>query len=70
MLPERVFRPRETRDGGVVLIPMLTICRKTAMRLFCGRKKGFDHDGSAMVRGGRMQPDADGDGDLGYMLPY
>ena len=41
LLPEGVFRPRGTRDGGVVLIPTLIVHRKTAMRLFCGGKKGL-----------------------------
>ena len=50
VLPRGVFHPRGTRDGGVALIPMLTIRKKTAICLFCGRKKGFNHDGSAMVR--------------------
>ena len=39
VLPRGVFRPRGTRDGGVVLIPTLTVRKKTAMHLFCGGKK-------------------------------
>ena len=60
VLPRGVFRPRGTRDGGVVLIPTLTVRKKTAMHLFCGGKKGFDHDGSAMVRRCRKRIDANG----------
>jgi hypothetical protein len=60
VLQEGVFCPRETRDGGVVLVPSVIVCRKTAMRLFCGGKKGFNHDGAAMVWGCQMRLDADG----------
>jgi hypothetical protein len=35
-----VFRQRMTRVVGVVIIPTLTACRKLAMRLFFGGKKG------------------------------
>ncbi len=48
-----VFRRRMTRVVGVVLIPMLTPCRKLAMRLFCGGKKGVDHGKIDTVRGCR-----------------
>jgi hypothetical protein len=44
------FRRRVMRVVGGVLIPMLTICRKRAMRLFCGGKKGIDHGEIDMVR--------------------
>jgi hypothetical protein len=46
-----VFRLRMTRVVGVVLIPMLTACRKLAMCLFCGGKKGVDHGKIDTVRG-------------------
>ena len=42
------FRWREIRGVGVaIVVPMLTVCRKLAMRLFCGGKKwstmGYHH---------------------------
>ncbi len=46
-------RLRRTTDGGDVLVPMLIVCRKTAMRLFCGGKKGRDHDDSVMAWGAK-----------------
>jgi hypothetical protein len=46
-----VFYRRMTRVVGVVLIPTLTACRKLAMRLFCGGKKGVDHGKFDTVRG-------------------
>jgi hypothetical protein len=47
-----VCRRRMVRmDVGVVLIPMLTACRKLAMRLFCGGKKEVDHSETDMVQG-------------------
>jgi hypothetical protein len=51
MVPMGVFHWRVTRVVGVVLIPMLTACRKLAMHLFCGGKKGVEHDKIGMVRG-------------------
>ena len=55
-------RPRGMRDGGGVLIPTLIVRKKTAMRLFCGGKKGGDHDDSAMVWGRRERRDANDGG--------
>ncbi len=49
-----VFHRRMTRVVGVVLIPMLTACRKLAMCLFCGGKKGVDHGEIDMVWGCRF----------------
>ncbi len=46
-----VLRRMMTRVVGVVLIPTLSTCRKIAMRLFCGGKKGVDHGKIDMVRG-------------------
>ena len=57
-----VFRRRVIRVGGVVLIPLLTACRKLAMCLFCGGKKGVDHDEIDMGRGCRFCLLADGIG--------
>jgi hypothetical protein len=48
----------------------LIVRKKLAMCLFCGGKKGIDHDGSAMVRGCRDRQDADCDGGFEYLLPY
>lgn len=62
VLPEGVRRSRGTRDAGFVLVPTLTVRKKPAMSLFCGGKKGIDHDDSAMVRGCRDRQDADGVG--------
>ncbi len=44
-----VFRRRTKRVVGVVLIPTLTACRKLAMHLFCGGKKGIDNVETVMV---------------------
>jgi hypothetical protein len=48
-----VFHRRVTRVVDVVLIPMLTACRKLAMRLLWW-KKGVNHDKIGMVRGCRF----------------
>ncbi len=45
------FRRRMTRGVGVILVPTLTTCRKLAMRLFSGGKKGVDHGKIVVVRG-------------------
>jgi len=55
------FRPRGNRDGGRLLIPT---CKKLAMRLFCGGKKGFDHGRITAVCGCRRRLCADGIGDF------
>jgi hypothetical protein len=47
----RVFRWRVMRLVGIVLIPTLTACRKIAMCLSCGGKKGIDHGKIDMVWG-------------------
>jgi hypothetical protein len=46
-----VFCWRMLRVMGVVLIPTLTACRKLAMHLFCGGKKGGNHGKIDTVRG-------------------
>jgi hypothetical protein len=45
------FRWKVMRVFGGVLIPMLAVCRKRAMRLFCGGQKGIDHGKIDMVWG-------------------
>jgi hypothetical protein len=57
-----VFRRRVTRVVGVVLIPTLTAGRKLPMSIFCGGKKGVDHDVIGMVQGCRFCLFADGIG--------
>ena len=64
VLSEGFRPPRGTRDGWSVLVPTLTVRKKSAMNLFCGGKKGIDHGDSAMVPGCRDRQDADGDGDF------
>ncbi len=55
-----VFCWRVTRVVGVVLILTLTAGRKLAMHLFCGGKKGVNHDVIGIVRGCRFCLLADG----------
>jgi hypothetical protein len=57
-----VFRWRMMRVVGVVLIPTLTACRKLAMRLFCGEKKGDDYGKIDTVRGCQLCLFTDGIG--------
>jgi hypothetical protein len=57
------FRLRGNKDGGGVLIPTLTVCRKMAMRLFCGEKKRFDHGRITAASGCRRRLCANGIGD-------
>ena len=64
VLPEGFRPPRGTRGGGFVLVPMLTVRKKLAMRLFCGGKKGINHDDSAMVWRCQDQQDANIDGNF------
>jgi hypothetical protein len=47
----RGFCWKVMRVVGGVLIPMLAVCRKRAMRLFCGGKKGINHGKINMVWG-------------------
>jgi hypothetical protein len=54
MLIGVVFHQRMTRAVGVLLIPMLTACRKLAMGFSCGGKKGVDHGKIDTVRGCRF----------------
>jgi hypothetical protein len=54
MVSMGVFRQRVTRVVGVVPIPTLTTGRKLAMHLFCGGKKGVDHDVIGMGWGCRF----------------
>jgi hypothetical protein len=46
-----VFCQRTKRVVGVVLIPTMTACKKLAMCLFCGGKKGVNHVKIVMVCG-------------------
>ena len=62
VLPEGFRPPRRTRYVGFVLVPTLTVRKKPAMSLFCGGKKGIDHDDSAMVRGCQDRQETDGVG--------
>jgi hypothetical protein len=57
-----MFHWRMMRVVGVVLFPTLTACRKLAMLLFCGGKKGGDRGKIDTVRGCRFYLFANGIG--------
>jgi hypothetical protein len=59
-----LFRPRGNKDGVRLLIPTLIVCRKLAMRLFCGGKKGYGHGKITAVCGCHRQLCANGISDF------